>query len=373
MRDEAGGFSRITREIRGFQAHLKGEIAVRVENKRQYRGVLAVVSVSIVGVVMLACRLKNAESDTVAAAGQPVRNVLTAGPQVAGCPVFPADNVWNTPITTAKKDAHSDAYVAKIGREKPLHPGFGVDPANGIPITIIKPSVRYKRVKFLYSDESDLGSYPIPDDALIEGGPNSAADSDRHVILVDEFRCLLMELGNVQRQPDGNWNAGAGIKMDLTSSALRPDGKTSTDAAGLPILPGLLRYEDIEAGEVKHAIRFSVTKSQHAYVWPARHQASKIEDPSYPPMGQRFRLKADVDISGYSKTNQIILKGLKKYGMIVADNGNSWFIIGTPDKRWNDDDLHKLTAIKGSDFEAVDIGDWQMLADSGRVDPTAVK
>jgi hypothetical protein len=343
---------------------------VRVQGRGQYKGVVAVVSVSIVAVLVIACRFKRAETDTVAAA---VRNTLTAGPQIAGCPIFPADNVWNTPITTARKDGHSDAYVERIGRDKPLHPGFGMNPANGIPITIIKPTVRYKKVKFLYSDESDLGSYPIPDDVLIEGGANSPPDSDRHIILVDEVRCLLMEAGNVQRQPDGNWNAGAGIKMDLTSSALRPDGKTSTDAAGLAILPGLLRYEDIEAGEVKHAVRFSVPKSQNGHVWPARHFGSKLQDPSYPPMGQRFRLKADVDISGYSKTNQIILNGLKKYGLVVADNGAPWFIMGAPDKRWNDDDLHKLNALKGSDFEAVDIADWQMLADSGRVDPTAVK
>jgi hypothetical protein len=346
---------------------------VRVEGRGQYKGVVAAVSVTIVAVVVLACRLKGAESDTVAAAAQPVRNALTAGPQIGGCPIFPADNVWNTPIATAKKDGHSDAYVEKIGRDKPVHPGFGMDPANGIPITIIQPSVKYKKVQFYYSDESDLGSYPIPDNALIEGGPNSPADSDRHIILVDEVRCLLMELGNVQRQPDGNWKAGAGIKMDLTSSALRPDGKTSTDAAGLAILPGLLRYEDIEAGEVKHAVRFSVPKSQHGYVWPARHFGSKLDDASYPPMGQRFRLKADVDISGYSKVNQIILKGLKKYGLVVADNGAPWYVMGAPDKRWNDDDLHKLTALKGSDFEAVDIADWQMLADSGRVDPVSVK
>ena len=346
---------------------------MKIQGRRHLNGVVIVVSVSIAAVLVLACRIKKAESNPVAAAGQHVRDTLTAGPQVAGCPSFPADNVWNTPIVTAKKDAHSDAYVEKIGTGRPLHPGFGEAAANGIPITIIQPTVKYKKVKFLYSDESDLGSYPIPDDVLIEGGPNSGPDSDRHVILVDEVRCLLMELGNVQQQPDGNWNAGAGIKMDLTSSALRPDGKTSTDAAGLPILPGLLRYEDIEAGEVKHAIRFTVPKSQHAYVWPARHLASNIKDPSYPPMGQRFRLKADVDISGYSKTNQIILKGLKKYGMIVADNGGPWFMIGAPDKRWNDDDLHRLTMIKGSDFEAVDIGDWQMLADSGRVDPMSVK
>jgi hypothetical protein len=349
---------------------------MRVQGSGQYKGFVFVISMSIVVMLVLACRLKKAESDPVAAAAQPARsgrNTLTSGPQIAGCPIFPADNVWNTPVTSAAKDAHSDAYVEKIGRGRPLHPGLGEDPSNGIPVTIIRPGVKYRKVKFLYSDESDLADYPIPDDVLIEGGRNSPADSDRHVVIVDEVRCLLMELGNVQQQPDGNWNAGAGIKMDLTSSALRPEGKTSTDAAGLPILPGLLRYEDIESGELKHAIRFTVPKSQHAYVWPARHLASTLQDTSYPPMGQRFRLKEDVDISGYSKTNQIILKGLKKYGMIVADNGGPWFMIGVPDKRWNDDDLHKLTMIKGSDFEAVDIGAWQMLADSGRVDPTAVK
>jgi hypothetical protein len=373
MRTEASGFSRFGEGFyKDFQSVME-EFRVRVEGRGQYKGLVAAVSVFIVAVVVLACRLKNAGQDVVAAAGQPVRNVLTAGPQIAGCPIFPADNVWNTPISTAGKDKHSDGYIEKIGKDKPLHPNFGSNPDSGMPITIIKPTVKYKKVKFVYSDESDLGSYPIPDDALIEGGAHASLDSDRHIILVDNARCLLVEVANAEPQPDGSWKAVAGIKMDLTSSALRPDGKTSTDAAGLPILPGLLRYEDVEAGEVKHAIRFTVSKSQHAYVWPARHMASKIEDPSYPPMGQRFRLKADVDISGYSKVNQIILNGLKKYGMIVADNGSSWYIIGAPDKRWDDDDLHKLTQIKGSDFEAVDIADWQMLADSGRVDPMSVK
>jgi hypothetical protein len=324
-----------------------------------------------VAVLALVWHLKRPRSVVTAAEG--FKSTLTSGPQIAGCPIFPADNVWNTPISRAKRDAHSDAYVQKIGADKPLHPNFGVDPGNGIPITIIKSQVKYLKVKFLYSDESDLGNYPVPDDVLIEGGPNSPPDSDRHIVMVDEGRCMLFEMGNVQKQPNGSWSAGAGIKMDLTSNALRPDGKTSTDAAGLPILPGLLRYDDIVAGEVKHALRFTVPKSQRSYVWPARHFASKIEDPAYPPMGQRFRLKATVDISGYSKTNQIILKGLKTYGIIVSDNGNPWYLIGAPDKRWNDDDLHKLTAIKGSDFEAVDESDWQMHADSGRVDPISLK
>ena len=345
---------------------------MQIDNHQHSRNAV-VLSVSIVAMLILADWWKVVTPGVVVAATVPLRDVMTAGPQIAGCPIFPADNVWNTPITTAKRDAHSDAYVGKIGIDKPLHPDFGSDATNGIPITLVPPSAKYRKVQFLYSDESDLGNYQIPDDALIEGGPNSAADSDRHIIMVDAGRCLLTEIGNVAQQPDGSWKAGSGIKMDLTSNALRADGKTSTDAAGLPVLPGLLRYEDIEAGEVKHALRFTVPKTQRAYVWPARHFASRIEDPSYPPMGQRFRLKADVDISGYSKVNQIILKGLKKYGMVVADNGNPWFLIGTPDKRWNDEDLHRLNGIKGSDFEAVDISDWQMHGESGRVDPVSLK
>ncbi|MCU1320345.1 MAG: hypothetical protein JWP98_1863 [Edaphobacter sp.] len=324
-------------------------------------------------VVVLALVWHFKRPNSVVTAAEVPKNTLTAGPQIAGCPIFPADNVWNTPIAGAKRDEHSDAYVRNIGVDKPLHPNFGSDPGNGIPITIIKPSVKYVKIKFLYSDESDQGNYPMSSDALIEGGPNSPLDSDRHIIMVDEGRCMLIEVGGVVKQPDGSWTAGAGIKMDLTSNALRPDGKTSTDAAGLPVLPGLLRYEDIMAGEVRHALRFTVPKTQRAFVWPARHFASRIEDPGYPPMGQRFRLKADVDISGYSKENQIILKGLKKYGMILSDNGSPWFLVGAPDKRWNDEDLHKLGGIKGTDFEAVDESDWQMHADSGRVDPMSLK
>ena len=314
------------------------------------------------------------EGAVVLAAAQGVqKDVLQSGPQIAGCPVFPADNVWNTPVASLKRDAHSDAYVQKIGVDKPLHPNFGSDPRNGIPITIIKSSVKYVKVRFGYGDESDPGNYPMPDDPLIEGGADAPADSDRHIVMIDESRCMLIELLGAVKQPDGSWVAASGVKMDLTSNALRPEGKTSTDAAGLAILPGLLRYDEVASGEVRHAIRFTAPKTQRAYVWPARHFASKIEDPSYPPMGQRFRLRADVDISGYSKENQVILTGLKKYGMILSDNGSPWFIIGAPDKRWNDEDLSKLKALKGSDFEAVDQSDWQMHADSGRVDPVSLR
>lgn len=298
---------------------------------------------------------------------------ISAGPHIGDCPVLPADNVWNTPIDKLKVDQHSAAYIKNMFPEMPLHPNFGSDPRNGIPVTLTKAGRKWVPIKFDYADESDSGHYPTPEAGLMEGGWEAPLGEDRHVLLLDQDRCMLTELGGVRKQPDGSWAAGAGIKIDLTSNALRPPDKTSTDAAGLPILPGLLRYDEISAGEVKHAIRFTTRKTQRAYVWPARHYASKITDTSYPPMGQRFRLKSDFDISKFSKTNQIILTALKKYGMILSDNGAPWFIIGAPDKRWDDEDLGRLKTIKGENFEAVDEADWQMLADSGRVDPVSLR
>ena len=319
---------------------------------------------------VLAASKLAAESSGVPGAAGPN---ASSGPHIAGCPILPADDVWNVPIDTLKKDKHSDDYVQRMGPASPLHPNFGSDPNNGIPITIIKPNRQRIPMTFLYSDESDPGHYPTPEGALVEGGWTSPMDSDRHIVMVDEARCMLTELGGVVKQKDGSWVAGAGIKIDMTSNQLRAPDKTSTDAAGLPILPGLLRYDDIVAGEVKHAIRFTTPKTQRAYVWPARHFASRITDPTYPPMGERFRLRADYDISKFSKENQIILKGLKKYGMMLTDNGAPWFIIGEPDKRWNDSDLGKLKTLRGTDFEAVDESDWQMHADSGRVDPVSLR
>lgn len=292
------------------------------------------------------------------------------GPTIASCPVFPADNVWNTPIDKLPKDAKSDTYIGTIGNLHKLHPDFGANLQGGIPFSILPVGTKPVRVDFEYRDDSDLGNYPIPANALIEGGPSS--DGDRHIILIDQQRCILYELFAVRPQPDGSWKAGSGIKMDLTSNALRPDGKTSADAAGLPIFPGLVRYDEVASGEIRHALRFTVPKTQAAHIWPATHQASRIKDPAYPPMGLRLRLRADFDVSGYSKTNQVILNALKHYGMILADNGGPLFISGAPDTRWNDDDLHKLTNVKGEDFEAVNESDLQMMADSARVDPRAL-
>lgn len=293
-----------------------------------------------------------------------------AGPLLAGCPVFPADNVWNTPVNHLPKDPRSDAYIGTIGPLKKLHPDFGASLQSGIPFSVMPAGTKPVKVEFDYRDDSDLGNYPIPANALVEGGANSTGD--RHIILVDSQRCMLYELFNAQPQPDGSWKAGSGIKMDMTSNAMRADGKTSADAAGLAILPGLVRYDEAASGEIRHAIRFTVPQTQAAHIWPATHQASRLKGADYPPMGLRLRLRQDFDTSSYSKTNQAILNTLKKYGMILADNGGPLFINGAPDSRWSDDDLHKLTNVKGEDFEVVDESGYQLLADSARVDPKAV-
>jgi len=292
------------------------------------------------------------------------------GPRIGNCPMFPADNVWNTPVDGLPKDKHTEAYIDLIGPMHKVHPDFGSNLLSGIPYSFIAEGTKRVPTKFEYADESDQGRYPIPPDAPIEGGPSSTGD--RHVILIDQRRCMLYELYAAKPQPDGSWKAGSGMMMDLTSNALRADGKTSADAAGLPILPGLVRYDEVAAGEINHALRFTVPHTRNTYLWPARHKASSDPNPHLPPMGMRFRLRADFDITKFSPTNQIILKALKKYGMILADNGSAVFISGVSDKRWDDDDLHRLGLVVADDFEAVDESDLQLLPDSGRVDPVSI-
>ena len=279
--------------------------------------------------------------------------------------------MWNTPIDALPKDRHAADYVDSIGPLHPLHPDFGSNLNTGIPWSNLPPGTRPVKVTFDYRDDSDLGNYPIPRDAPIEGGPDS--HDDRHVLLGDQRRCLLYELYDAHPQPDGSWKAGSGIKMDLTGNGLRADGKTSADAAGLPILPGLVRYEEVMSGAINHALRFTIPHTQAAWIWPARHKASKNESVKVPPMGARFRLRADFDIAKYSKPNQVIMTALKRYGMFLADNGGAMFLSGVSDKRWDDGDLRQLGVMKAEDFEAVDESDWQMLADSARVDPVALK
>jgi hypothetical protein len=294
----------------------------------------------------------------------------TCGQIPEDCTLFPANNIWNTPIDSLPVDAQSDAYVASIGPETGLHPDFGSGLYEGFPLGI--PFVRVPadqaevEIALEVAEESDPGPYPIPPDAPIEGG--SCGEGDRHVIVVQEGTCTLYELFDATLQPDGSWQASSGARYDLTSNELRPETWTSADAAGLPILPGLVRYEEIEAGVIPHALRFTAELTREEYVWPARHEAGATTDPGVPPMGQRFRLKSDVETGDFSPVNQVILQALKTYGMFLADNGSNWYLSGVPDDRWDNDDLHELQErIFGSDFEAVDCTSLMVDPDSGEV------
>ncbi len=287
---------------------------------------------------------------------------------IGGCPLFPANNVWNADISRLPVSRNSANYVASMGLGGHLHPDFGSGLYNGAPIGIpyvIVPGNQPRvKVNFQYAGESDPGPYPIPANAPIEGGPQSTGD--RHVLVVDQGNCTLYELFAGYPQKDGSWSAGSGAVWHLTSNALRPATWTSADAAGLPILPGLVTYNEVASGVINHALRVTANQTQQAFLWPARHYAASSRNPNLPPMGLRLRLKASVNISSFSRIDRIILTALKRYGMIVADNGTSWFISGSPDSRWNNDELHALTSIPGSDFEAVDESRLQVSANSGQ-------
>ena len=295
-----------------------------------------------------------------------------AAPQLDGCPVFPADNVWNAPVDTLPRHANSDAYVATIGAGRGVHPDFGTvyqGAPIGIPFVTVAGNQPRVPVTFDYDDESDRGPYPVPRDAPIEGGPQS--DGDRHVLVIDRDNCTLYELFDARPNSDGSWRAGSGAIFALRSNALRPAGWTSADAAGLPIFAGLVRYDEVASGEITHALRFTAPQTQRAYLWPARHFASSLTGVQFPPMGLRMRLKASFDTGGFSAPVQVILRALKKYGMILADNGSAWYITGVPDPRWNDDMLvGELARVKGSDFEAVDASSLMADANSGAVKGT---
>lgn len=275
-------------------------------------------------------------------------------------PIFPPDNPWNQDISGLPVHANSANFINSIGYNTGLHPDFGTvwDGApNGIPFIIAPPDQQMVPINFtLYGDESDPGPYPVPLWAPIEGGPNS--DGDRHVIVVDSIRHKLFELYYAFPNPDGSWNAGCGAVFDLTSNDLRPETWTSADAAGLPIFPGLVRYDEaVIKGEIRHALRFTVQNSQKAYIHPATHWASSSTDANRPPMGLRVRLKASFNINAYPAQVRPILQAMKTYGMFVADNGSNWYISGAPDPRWNDDALSSLSGVKGHDFEAVETGE----------------
>jgi hypothetical protein len=272
-------------------------------------------------------------------------------PAAPKCPVFPANNAWNERVDQLPVAADSSQIIASIGLSTGLHPDFGSGLWDGgpigIPYDVVSKATPKSRVRFDYADESDKGPYPIPRSVHVEAG------SDRHALLVDKSTCKLYELYALHRTASG-WTAGSGAIWSLTSNKLRPATWTSADAAGLPIFPGLARYDEVARGVINHALRFTVERTRNTFVYPARHQASSSSDPSLPPMGLRVRLKASVDISGFPKQARVVLQALKTYGMIVADNGSNWYISGAPNPKWNNDDLHTLGRITGSMFEVVD-------------------
>ncbi len=286
---------------------------------------------------------------------------------LGGCPVLPADNIWNTRVDRLPVSPLSASYVASIGGTTGLHPDFGTvynGAPNGIPFVLVPGSQPRVPVSFTYAGESDPGPYPVPSSAPIEGGPGSTGD--RHVLVVDSGACTLYELYSAYPNADGSWSAGSGAVFPLRSDGLRPAGWTSADAAGLPILPGLVRYDEVAAGQIAHALRFTAAVTQRAYVWPARHFASSNTSTGVPPMGTRLRLKAGLDISHFSPANQVILQALKTYGMLLADNGSNWFVSGAPDSRWDDSDLGTLRQIVGNNLEVVDASSLMLDPNSGQ-------
>jgi hypothetical protein len=276
-----------------------------------------------------------------------------AAPQAAplgrapSCPVFPAGNVWNEDISALPVASNSATLISTIGLDTGLHPDFGSFGGYGIPINTVSPTRTRVRVRFDYASESDRGPYPIPRHPKIERG------SDRHMLIVDRGACRLYELWNARHTSTG-WRAGSGALWDMESNALRPDGWTSADAAGLPVLPGLVRYNEVAAGVIDHALRFTAPQTRRAHIYPARHDAGSGTSSALPPMGLRVRLKASFDLSRLSPQARVIAVALQHYGMLLADNGSPWYITGASNANFDDDDLHTLNRITGRDLEVVD-------------------
>ena len=284
---------------------------------------------------------------------------LGPGASLKGRRPFPENNPWNLDISKLPVDPNSDALIKSIGLDKNLHPDFGTTyqgAPNGIPYVVVPGTQPKVPVRFQYVDESDPGPYPIPPDPPIEGGPND--DGDRHVLAIDIDHAKLYELFSARRDPNGRgWHAACGAIFDLNSNRLRPAGWTSADAAGLPIFPGLVRYDEvIEQAVIHHALRFTCRVSRRGYVAPARHFASNRAETNLPPMGMRVRLKASYDLSRAAPAARVILTALQRHGMFLADNGGDWFLSGAPDPRWDVEDLATLKRVKGRDFEVVRMG-----------------
>ncbi len=283
---------------------------------------------------------------------------LGIGASLNGRRPFPASNAWNQRVDSMAADPSSATLIASMGSAGHLHPDFGANYDGGpfgIPYIVVRGTQRRVPVSFDYAGESDPGPYPIPASAPIEGGLNS--DGDRHVLVLDRDNWRLYELFAAHPSAGGaRWTAGSGAVFNLRANTLRPAGWTSADAAGLPIFPGLVRYDEVKAGKIQHALRFTASQTRAGYVAPARHFASSSTSSTLPPMGTRVRLKASFDISGYPRTARIILQAMKDYGMILADNGSNWFISGAPDSRWSDDSLNTLKRVPGNAFEVVKLG-----------------
>jgi hypothetical protein len=306
------------------------------------------------------------------AVGTPAANAMPPAGAPA-CPTFPADNVWHSDISRLPVNRRNAAWMASTGAStRRLHPDFGSsgNPAApyGIPAITVAGTHPKVPVTFQYADESDRVGYPLGADTRVEGGRNSGGDM--HAIEIDRATCRLYETFSTTQDSAGRWHAGSGAVWDLKSNRLRPAGWTSADAAGLPIFPGLLRRDEVLAGNVDHAIRFTLSRTDRSYIWPARHQAGSARDANLPPMGARFRLKASYNIAGLRPDTQVVLRAMKKHGLILADNGSNWFFQGAAGNTWNDAFISELKGIPASAFEAVDTSSLMVSVNSGQARPT---
>ena len=326
-----------------------------------------VVALAAVGLAGCAFSVDHQPASRAGQAGATDRARLTAsaGPELAGCPVFPTDNYWNTDISRLPVDRRSRTWLSHMSTGRDLHPDFGPSygdgPDYGIPVTVVDGDHATVRVRFRYAGESDPVRYPFGPDTRIEGGRGS--DGDKHAVVVDASTCRLFETWDTTVR-DGRWRAGSGATWSLRSNALRPDGWTSADAAGLPILPGLLRWREVRDGSVTHAIRFTTDLTADRHVWPARHDAGSGS--GYPPMGARFRLQKSFSAAGFSDEARTVIRAFKHYGLVLADNGSPWYFQGEQNRRWPADLVEELTSIPASAFRAVDTRGLKVSGDSGR-------
>lgn len=318
---------------------------------RVYRVIVAALAVG----AALALGVALAPALAVSSRSKAPRVHRAGAPLEFGCPILPAEDPLNQEIADAPVNPNSANYVASIGLSAHLHPDFGTEPSYGIPYTVVGPEQPKVPIKFTkYRSESDPGPYPVPANAPIEGGGKNG-HGDKHVLVVQEGSCMLYELYKAHRKGTG-WTAASGAVFNLRSDALRPEGWTSADAAGLPIFPLLARYPEVASGQIDHALRVTVPESQDGYIHPATHFASSSSNPNLPPMGLRLRLKASYSLAGFNGESLVILEALKRYGLIVADNGSPWFITGAPNPGWNDENLEEIKQVPGSEFEAVESG-----------------